>query len=496
MNSYHIFYFPFAWDDAKTADATAVDARLFSEQTDPEKISINPHSNWLRNPGPLDETEKEHLYNEQNYYYPFVHPVLYDTEKKDSILHHYERKEPQRGGVTYVIAVRDKKTYRLKVDAIDLNLYCTGIGMLTFFLNNEDENQKAPDDILVINQRGRRIFPPFFADIEGKGETAEFLALEGLNGAPERFREDFSGYKNHRKTWEPACFIRNLIADLSEDLVVKAVVDDRMFVNCWYSNDELAHRFQNDDAELSDFFKDDFWYKYLFIDQSAPTCKNDDMKKNLLERQTYTRWQKDGSIYGISRYSFVLLSNTKWFPENILAVHMRTIYARMVELAIIQRASLLKFSGEVTRVSKLSDSNKKDRDLMIQKISSLYKSYIRFINQIYFREVSAQEQGIELYKLLSKTLETDSHIKDLDGEIEELHRYVALLDDQKRSRNAEKLNMIAAIFLPATLIAGLFGMNYGDYSGHVVGSFWNQLLWVVGVPVVGYGIMHLLNRRR
>jgi len=37
---------------------------------------------------------------------------------------------------------------------------------------------------------------------------------------------------------------------------------------------------------------------------------------------------------------------------------------------------------------------------MSKKVSDLYLAYIRFVNKIYFREVTAYEQGIELYDML------------------------------------------------------------------------------------------------
>jgi len=461
MNSYHIFYFPFKWENIDRKN------RLFSEQTDLSAISVNKHTNWLRNPGAINEVEESQLYNEKNFYYEFVHPVLYDNNQKNSIVHHYERKEPQQRDVSYCICVKGK-TYRLKVDAINLNLYATGVGMLTFFLKNEQENQQEPSDILTINQYGRRVFPPFYGDIEGKFETADSLQVEGLNGEPTLYKEDFSTYKVHKKTWKPACFILNLIADLSEHLLVLPVIDERMFVNCWYASDKLTNFFTKNDKSLDQFFLDDnetndFWYKYVYVDASSPSCKNEEMRQSLLTKQTYTRWQNDGMLYGASRYSFVLLTKTNEFQTDVIAIYMRTVYSRMVEHILVQRASRLRFSDEVARVSTLPKGRKLNK-VLIEQISSLYKEYIRFINQVHFLEVTSQDQGIELYELLYRTLSVEKHVKELEIEIAELNQYVNLLDDKIRNKNAEILNYIAATFLPASIVFGLFSANAGNWD--------------------------------
>jgi Mg2+ and Co2+ transporter CorA len=486
MHSYHIFYFPFIWENPAKAGL------LLAEQTDLSAIPFNPYTNWLRCPDMKNETEKQDFYNEQNYYYTFVHNVLYDSKKPDTLIYHFERTEPNNRDVTYTVSVNNGKTYKLKVKAMNLNLYATGVGMLTFYLSNEFYTES--DDILKINQYGRRIFPPFFGDIDGKNATAAYLQIEGLNGEPSNYKEDFQSYKNpnesgHYHSWKPACFIRNLIADLSESLVIKPVIDDRMFLNCWFKNNTLVKEFGTTKKSLNNFYTtNDFWYKYLFVDSNDPTCQNDEMCNKLIENQTYTRWQKWGTLYGLSRYSFVMLTN--YSCPDFLLQYFQTMYVRMTELILVQRASCLRFSEEVNRVSKLSKSNAADKKI-VKQVSSLYKEYIRFVNRIYFQEVTAQEQGIELYEIFCKTMKMNDYVKELDEEIAELHQYVHLLDDKIRNQNAEFLNYIAAIFLPATVFFGWLSTN--DTTWTISG--WLKLLIGAGCSAMMLLILQLLTKK-
>jgi hypothetical protein len=487
MYSYHIFYFPFKWEIPEKQ------AKLFGEQTNLENIRINAWTNWLHNPVVMDKEEADALYNEKNFFYQFVHPVLYDTGKPDSIIKHFKRKEPQEREVSYIVSQKGGKTYTLKVDAINLNLYATGVGMLTFFLKNDRENQKDPKDILSINQYGRRIFPPFIGDVENRYEIAESISIEGLNGDVSLFHENFSDYTN-KDPWKLACFIRNLISDLSNELKITPVIDDRMFVNCWYANDDITDKFKYANKKgLNTFFKyNDFWYKYVFVDVNTDTCQNDEMKEKLLSDQTYKRWQKSGMLYGASRYSFVFLSTNEWFQTNILATYMQTVYSRMIELILIQYASRLRFSDEVTRVSHLSKEKNIEKPV-VEQISSLYKEYIRFINQVHFREVSPQDQGIELYQLISKTLNIEKYVEKVDKEIAELHQYMDLLDDKIRNRNAEILNYIAAGFLPATLFFTLLSSNEKNLSAIPFG--WKIVIGVALSALI-LGILYLIKNKK
>lgn len=509
MHSYHIFYFPFKWEIKNKVFED------FSQSIDLSNIEPKASTQWITNYNSQGKEEEE-LYDEKNYYYKFVHPVLYDTGEPDTLVKHYERKEPQSDSnfCTYNIKVKKRDQtleYHLKLDAVNLNFYSTGVGMLSFYIENS--NYANFDDILNINQYGRRVFPPYYYDIHDRNQIALNIQIEGLSGSWERYSEDFSNY-TPKMDWHPATFIGHLIEDLQENLHITPIIDDRMFVNCWYQNEKMASRFYYNedrlklkktieagdksalktDEELQDEIAQQFivspdWYKYLFVDAgSTPTCRNLKMRKKNAESTTYPRWQESGSLYGATRYSLVLLTDTDYFCESVLSVHMKTIYSRMIELVLVQRASMLKFSEEVTKVSNLK---KKDDSMVALRIGALYKEYIRFINQIYFKEVTTQDQGIELYNLLLEQFDSDKRIKDLDEEIGELHGYITLIISNSRNIKATWLNIIAAIFLPPTLLSGFFGMNPFDSPFNLSHFFWQS-----GIIIAATSITILILKRK
>ena len=499
--SYHIFYFPFKWELRGDED------KLFTEQIDLERIPLNTHSFWERiqydpeeKTPPMDAgsmQEKQELFGELQYYFDFVHPVLYDKKgEKNPIIFHFERKEPKSGNVEYHITVNDRK-YILQVEAINVNLYSTGVGILSFYLANHEENQKDEISVRDINQFGRRIMPPHSGefDLENRSLLAKSIVITGLEGESFRY-QDFFDYKTNAQgderglshTWKPAVFIDSLIKDLSTEMRVTPVIDDRMLVNCWFGDKDLAESIKKDNKN---FVSSDLWYQYVFIDNGKEaTCMNQDMKKELLENSTYQRWQEKGTLYGITRYSLVSLTDRSWFSTNILAMHMRTIYSRMFELIIIQRASILRFSSEVTKFSCLSKGSRK---ILAERISSLYREYIRFVNQIYFRSVTAQDQGIEIYDMMMKQFLLPEKIKDLDDEIGELHQYATLLIDQKRNENGEWLNKLAACVIPATIMTGLLGMNSFEDSL----KYWLSLIAQIGlILIASFGLYHFLINKK
>ena len=182
-------------------------------------------------------------------------------------------------------------------------------------------------------------------------------------------------------------------------------------------------------------------------------------------RQFPSPGQNYTSLYGISRYSMVYLTNESC-PSH-LTNYFETEYARMAELVLMQRATVLRFSSEVTSISKLSGGKG-----FGERVSSLYKEYIRFENQMYFREISAQDQGIEMYQKLYDAMNLNEQVEKLDEEIQELYNYVTLREDRQTNKTMSLLTWITTIFLPVTVIAGYFSMNdFGMNDKFIFQSF-------------------------
>lgn len=483
--SYHNFMFPFQWR------IKGYDDKVFSEQISLNNIAYVVDSNWERNPGPVSEDEADSLYNERNYFYEFVHDALYDNRSDNSLVRHFERKETKHGDVSYIVDCGEK-IYKLRVDAINLNLYSTGVGVLSFYLYNE--SYPEPSDVLNINQVGRRVFPPYIGSVKDRKLIAHSIEIKGLHGRETGYKEDFCKYTNKTPANYLASFIVDMIHEVAENIDLKPVIDDRMYVQCWYKNDNWADKFSGDQYE--EFLYSDHWYEFVFVDDfDGMTCQNVAMQKELIKKATYERWQKWCSLYGISRYSMVYLTNTgteKFAPY--LFNYFEMMYARMAELILVQKASVLRFSAEVTNLS-----NMEVKQSFSGKVSSLYKEYIRFVNQIHFREISAQDQGIEMYQMLYEVMNLEKHVDKLDDEIGELYNYVSLKEDHKSSNTMSLLTWIATIAVPMTVMAGIFGMNnnlLGQSQCHWINHSSVQLAFVIGITIIVFLCILIIKNRR
>ena len=90
----------------------------------------------------------------------------------------------------------------------------------------------------------------------------------------------------------------------------------------------------------------------------------------------------------------------------------------------------------------------------------------------------------------------EEYVKDLDGEIEELHQYVGLMDDRDRNKKATQLNYLAAFFLPVSIVIGMWGM--GDKLWFLEGKD-GWLLQVTSLflaVLFGLSLCVIVNRKR
>lgn len=425
--SEHIFMFPFIWESSK------------SEMLDKafKSISNCKSCDWERVKLSESDNEKPDIYNEQNYFYPFIHDTIYDT-KDGSHIRHFERVEPKTKDVKYVIVIKGK-TYSLPVKKMHLNFYSTGVGVLSFFVENNEYSDEI--DILNINQFGRRIFLPFYKDAEDHKETAYSLTLTGLN---KKYSKAFVPEVMTPNT--PAKFILDLICEVSGNIKnVQPILDDRMFVMSWY---KYALRDFRKEPVYQEMLSEDnnFLYKYIFIDTDSPSCQTKQMRENLLSSSLYDRWQGYGTLYGVSRYSFVMLT-TPGCPDYLLR-YFETEYERMGEIVLVQRASILRLS----KVLKNSTNSK------YKHFSRDYAEYIDFLSKYRFPEISAQDQATELYDSLCEKLRIKENADHLDNQFNEVQEYLEL-------NNQRHLNIWAAILVPVSLLsAGYTFLFHDDFA--------------------------------
>jgi hypothetical protein len=545
LYSHHVFLFPFKWAPAA---GSPEHNDTFGRQTALKEIidAFKP-TNWESKAFKIDSILS---YTEYNYFLDYVREILYDLHEDgnpsplytdasgaDEVIQHFEYKRSDR--MYYRIKIRDREApYELEIQSFFLHLYYTGVGVFSFHLNNKRQDQSAPDDILAINQYGRRIYPIYFdinqeqvGDYEifndknfehglvgqpGKRDQAaqsevlaEYIEVEFANRLPSEKKnetesspqqteeayvavkghENFQRYKNYEEfKYNPFllpvfiaeflpkglfCTHENPNGTQQGKYFLNPALDDRMFLVCWYGNTVLARAigkalhdnlpFKEKEEPYLDEYRGlkpqlDWWYKYIFVNYRMVTCQNAELRWESIRNNSNLRWRDQGTFYGITSYSLVMLTvdlnDLKASRRAFLVTYLQTIYYKLAELVLVQRATVERFADEVTHISRLDE-----KDKLPQKVTSLYRQYIRFVNKIYFREVTAQALGAELYEALQDQANVARNVKDLSEEIQELHNYVQQSQEFKRSQRLEIISNLTAAFLGPSLLIGFYGMN-------------------------------------
>ncbi|MDP0505808.1 MAG: hypothetical protein Q7K47_01145 [Fusobacterium sp. JB019] len=462
--SYHTFMFPFSieFDTDKSSDdfLSRIHNLIKDENWKYEEFKVNGFNGEIPN------------YNEWVYFYKPVQKLLYnqknlkDLTKKElkeklknelSLYYSYEGFDENKENI-YTILIRKKdkklkidslKIYNLKIVGISLRIFRTGVGILSF--NLENYNYSDLKDINLINDYGRRIYPQYISESE---DCREKISLEKVKNSfladkikikvdkkNREYSENFESwdYKNKK--------ISKVILDIlgkkfqlkkekkdNESIEIETIIDDRMFTICWTGNNYYSKEFSTIRNNDYSYCNNQEWEQYIFIDGNGSTCQSKNMLKELLKKSTYERWIDYGTLYGISRYSFVLLtSDYETLKENhalYLTEHIRTMYYQLNVICLMQRATILNFKK---RISEFLEDNGRD----YKKIQIIQKDYLKFVNAMCFREITAQEQGIELYNMSKEIMEIDQSLRELESEISELNNFYALKkseEDNERER--------------------------------------------------------------
>jgi len=468
-------------------------------------------------------------YNELTYFHAYTTQSIFDLQQRDEQDEHVVGacktlvyfEIPANENDYYLIETTARGNFELRVKGLSLHAYNTGVAIITINL----ENWKYPDsqEVLCINDMGRRIYPQFLGGqqpytnlTKGKVLAACIeLKCSGINnGLP--VREDFTKYddlagkETHKidpttGKYKYNCIIEfpdHIKALFNNDFVYNAndesdgnkirfniLTDDRMFFQCWYGNNQISGTVKNDITYYNEskghlFAHCKFWYAFMYGDQDAGSlglANKYFMEKEILAN-TYDRWVEYGSLYGFTRDSFVAISSDEKtlieYGAPQLRQHIKTIYYQMAVLCLAQRAGVLRFSAEVASITQLGKTFEKEA---LDRIQQLYLNYIEFINTLCFREVTPQMQGIEIYSQFRKAMNIPEDVKNLDAEIQELHNFAMFAEQKRAADKAERLSLIATIFLPAGVVIGLMSMSAFDKESMRFGEkpLLGAWLWII-----------------
>ncbi len=428
-------------------------------------------------------------YNEFEYFYPHIRRILFSNKELSS-------GEISRGFLKLEDNVKVNLSYQvinelvspeiditLPLKQIYLHLFENGTGLLAFEID-VNEPTYSLQDYLIFLDLGRRIYPPFVdSHYEIKknnkhshafdsnsaistNQCPSQIKINGL-GINENYIENFEFNKNRADYG----YLSNIITDLLDMQNFSysngdywPLVDDRMYCHTYYDifatheyplNGHFLNLLKNyfreplDKREIND--AGEIWYMMIFIDSDYPTCGNRFMINDLIDSSTYKRWTDWGGFYGFSRYSSAFISNSHAVPY--FKDHFESMYYQLALILFFYRGSLLSFSERAIEIAKKIKSSSS-----IKELQKLQEDFLLFENKYWFKEVTAQDQGIEIFDLWESKMRNNILLSDVKEGIVELFEYFDAKREKDVSRKLAILTYIGSFLIPLNIAIAIISI--------------------------------------
>lgn len=438
-------------------------------------------------------------YTNYNYFNEQARDLIFYKENKSKVVSYKFEHIDSSENSEYIIDINDvneRKTYELNLDKIILKEYEI-INKKSYLMMIYVTNNKYGDisDIKNINQYGRRLFSPWIPLDLGNGANTEcpddlqihigkdkiYSNYENSGKADlnykdkEIFKYNFDDKNKYKSYSERLNFIRqkevndkndkSIIDNRRESYLIRNILNykkeskdekieielinpDRMYVGFYLKNNSLIERIKKYSTEKQEYLTEKQEYAYLYddslsdqlyalayIDGEDATCQSRVMRKKLLQETIYDRWIDWGTIHTVTHNGFGCIA-TDGAPYESVIMPFLTEYMEMMALVLLQRNLLLEFHIEAKKLSPEFNS---------EKLENLQKDYVKFKTQVLLFEVTPQEQGYEIYRLMQKQLYIDEEKEKLDDIMNSLYEVANIKHSIELNIIMNRLTIIAIL---------------------------------------------------
>jgi hypothetical protein len=393
---------------------------------------------------------KADTYAEGVYFHEFVQSFLFashrqapdDRSPRDTLPFRLFR----RPDVSHVdIDLEGNRSFRLKVERLNLYLFRGGSAVLVLEMSNEGQQPPAAwrlADVLDIHDLFRRTYAPYARVAKdgslglpllvahsvtwrAAGGDASFDLLKhdvargmvtGYSDAPLLGSPDFGRrFPPVFRHWRWLLGDALPLAPEDRPCVKRGrwhqVVDERMPTIATVSVCEGENgdsRFYFDRTRRADLVLLCFADNYKDARREYPYDPG--FLQDFEKKHVYDRFRQDGTRYLASGYAFVAYGARErnkdgWsFFEDVIATHMRRHYFQMGLLAHFELAALLTFSSRISRAVETHDS---DAEGFEARVEAIEDEFLQFIHCFRFTGVSNQLQAHELFELWRRHLRAE-----------------------------------------------------------------------------------------
>lgn len=278
------------------------------------------------------------------------------------------------------------------------------------------------------------------------------------------------------------------ITDVRESLKYRLdnIPDDRMYVNVAYALTGTAPRSGDTNA----------WNQHerlfslaMFVDEPNDGWKNlnswaydEGFTRQKMHELSLNRWKGLGTRSGYTEYSNAHLGYGGFFSNPIAITHVPYIYGRMLLIALFYQASLRHYQRWVTLATDELIGNK--ISLGNVSLSKARRNFIEFTNNYWFRDITSQMQGREIFAKQVAALELTVEYDLIKDEMERADEFVemkfqtAMNDKMGRASTIGLLLALASLFYAGAQIDAKSGWLWSG-SALLTGIVFAGLGWIL-----------------
>lgn len=441
----------------------------------------------LREPLAADASPTRDEYAEYLYFYPFIRDFLYDGDGEAMILY---RRTDITGATLRFPTAAGIGTVTATVDRVNLYAFRTGDCVLAveFSLDGaaaqvtEADGSRRPlrlADVLTLNERMRRAYPPYF-----DGQDAPGFQMDGVawTGGDESSPMDFATAQDAVATKQTpmADHWCRLLPDLSEEkLEWSQVMDDRIPAMTYVAMADPTAIGDGDWVRLASFDggrKDG---------DGAILPYGEAFLAGFQARHCYDRfWDPPGWAcrYLCSGSGFVMVE--KGNGISFRRPHFHRHYFQMGLLNQFHLAALQSLSHRLSQALSAPDRQ--------TTAPAILSDLMIFTHTYWFPSVSNQVQAKELYDLWRRHLGLEALYSQVSAEANQANALLNRQIDDRAANSAARLNRIGFLGLIGALTTGFLGMNLlvpDQAKGWDNWGAWRDFLKVLA----GFGVFFVLG---
>lgn len=425
-------------------------------------------------------------YSEYIYFHDYVRPFLFPrltnghTDPENS-MEFYSYDMGTDAAIVELETISGKHLTAF-VNGIYVHLYPDKIGILVIETSNTKDIKVANgstdsldgngvrngDDVLLFNSMFRRLYPAYFerSNLEQQVINQEFPKAVTIKKAD----GDVIGYcssKQFKTTCLKAAYnkkqyplfkshISQILVSFLKSSEWYPVLDDRMLVHTYVAFPSFVEK------RVERKQRDIFFSHLLYVDNPSTEFRyNEAFVRQMMKAQSYDRWKHYGTRIGFTRYSTAF---QYYGFEDYLHRPFVSMYYQMFMLTTYYRAALVRFSDRIADVARKwhreGENAKSVSPRTRRELRNLHTDFMRFMNIHWFREVTNQDQGIEIFEHMVKAFDLETMYQQVKDEIERAEELDELLHSEKTETFNMQVGYVGISAASLAILTGFFGMNF------------------------------------